>query len=134
MSESGTAGELLEQLKALEARTGRIMLRAQFGKTWDVMTPIEQAQVVAYCERIIGKPKSLSLYLLRPNVSLEISNLKVWSVSIDCDSELSAYRIGKWAVSVSALVAILGDSEGYRVRCLGLNPLVWRDALDRYAS
>ncbi len=123
-----------KQLAALERWVGRIMLRSQFGKSWQAMTVAEQAQVLAYCQRVIGEPKALKFSALHPNVGLEISQGKVWAVSVECDSELSAYRFGKWAVSMSALVAILSDSEGYRVRCLGLNPLVWRDVLDRCAS
>lgn len=135
MSELSAAHELEQKLAALEQRVGRILMRGKFGKSWDAMTLMEKTQVMAYCEQIIGQPHSLSLCQLRPNISLEISTLRVWAVAIDCDSELTAYRIGKWAASASALVTILGDANnGYRVRCLGLNPLVWRDALHQYAS
>lgn len=135
MSELSAARELEQKLTALEQLAGRILMRGRFGKSWDAMTLMEKMQVVAYCEQIVGQPHSLSLCQLRPNIGLEISALKVWAVAIDCDSELTAYRIGKWAASVSALVTILHDANnGYRVRCLGLNPLAWRDALHRYAS
>ncbi|MDG2992002.1 hypothetical protein L3556_13830 [Candidatus Synechococcus calcipolaris G9] len=134
MSEIRRADQLLEKLTALEKRVGRILIRHKFGKKWEAMTEIEKAEVIAYCEQIIGEPQPLSHCTLRPNISLEISHLKVWSVSIECDCELTAHRISKWAATVSALVTLLEHSAGYRVRCLGLNPLAWRDALDRYAS
>ncbi len=126
--------DLSERFVALEQRVGRILLRPQFGKPWQGMTPAEQAQVFAYCERVVGQPQALKCSALRPNIRLEISQGKVWAVVVECDSELSAYRFGKWAVAMSALVAILSGPEGYRVRCFGLNPRVWGDVLARWAS
>lgn len=58
------ASQVSEQLVALEQQVGRIMIRSTFGKSWHDMTPLEQVQVIAYCKRVVGEPRSLSFSAL----------------------------------------------------------------------